>query len=708
MIRILATLILFLTLPLHAQWQQTNGISGGYFTSILSANQNLIAATGNGSLFRLSGSEWHTITGDINATSLHRSGSAIVGLNYAELVVSTDDGISWTKRPIPQNLSYEAVVEDDGILTLNTSGDSIFQSLDLGATWMHLPASTSFFDNGTERTIFSFMDIYKSGNTLYANAMTDDPVNMLILLESSNSGETWNVSFRPVSGDLIVHIISNGSTTLVTTVLGVYKRTGSSSWEVANGGLPVSQGSSIISNIRIANGTIYAFFPDANNNLYKFNEITGVWEAIATPAYANDITIYLGNPAIATAGKVFHRVDGTWISKTDDLIATTSIPLAFNDKIVFTQHGGTTYRTTDGGMAWESIAGLTGRIHFNGNELLTVSSEGLMRSTDLGISWSLMNSGIPLSYIPKSNDIAASGTTLYAGFNGTRRRDHLPAVWEQGGIYRSTDNGASWSAFNSGIVHDGGVPAPVLNIWTSDSRVMMRTLEGTYTLSGNTWTRINNTFPTDTYYSTVIIRGDSLIVGSNHGLMVSVNNGASWQMLKHGLPATGINLYFLHYFRYLEEYYAFDYLNDNMYKLSDTTWAPAGFSIPGEMSVAGFSSAGNILYAGMIDHGIWKYNKTQTGIGDNAELPGKFRLDQNYPNPFNPATLISFALPASGGVTLRVFSITGEMVRELVNGDMEAGEHRVSFDAGDLNSGVFFYTLSYAGKSQSGKMILMK
>ena len=89
-------------------------------------------------------------------------------------------------------------------------------------------------------------------------------------------------------------------------------------------------------------------------------------------------------------------------------------------------------------------------------------------------------------------------------------------------------------------------------------------------------------------------------------------------------------------------------------------------------------------------------------------VPEKFELSQNMPNPFNPSTVIRFALPITGNVTLKVFNQLGEMVTTLVNGVMEAGSHQVSFDAASLPSGIYYYTLSADGTVQTKKMVLIK
>jgi hypothetical protein len=97
----------------------------------------------------------------------------------------------------------------------------------------------------------------------------------------------------------------------------------------------------------------------------------------------------------------------------------------------------------------------------------------------------------------------------------------------------------------------------------------------------------------------------------------------------------------------------------------------------------------------------------ETGIG-NSSLPLSISLHQNYPNPFNPETVISFSLPKEGQVTLSVFNISGQLVKELVNEKKPAGNHSINFNASDLNSGIYFYTLETGSTKLSKKMLFVK
>jgi len=103
--------------------------------------------------------------------------------------------------------------------------------------------------------------------------------------------------------------------------------------------------------------------------------------------------------------------------------------------------------------------------------------------------------------------------------------------------------------------------------------------------------------------------------------------------------------------------------------------------------------------------GSYEFSKT---LEVNFGSPIKFELNQNYPNPFNPSTTISFTLPQSGNVALKVFNSIGEEVITLTDGFIEAGVYTFNFNADGLPSGMYIYQLNTPEKTQVRKMILMK
>jgi len=94
--------------------------------------------------------------------------------------------------------------------------------------------------------------------------------------------------------------------------------------------------------------------------------------------------------------------------------------------------------------------------------------------------------------------------------------------------------------------------------------------------------------------------------------------------------------------------------------------------------------------------------------GNGGAIPTQFALEQNYPNPFNPATTIKFSIPEVSKVTLKIYDILGREVSTLVNEVRNAGNHEVNFDASNLASGMYIYSIKAGDYTASKKMMLLK
>jgi hypothetical protein len=106
---------------------------------------------------------------------------------------------------------------------------------------------------------------------------------------------------------------------------------------------------------------------------------------------------------------------------------------------------------------------------------------------------------------------------------------------------------------------------------------------------------------------------------------------------------------------------------------------------------------------------VWAMADPATSVSDNgATVPLEYTLADNFPNPFNPATKISFSVPKQSQVKLTVWNALGEQVATLVNEVRTAGEHTVSFDAGNVPSGVYFYRFEAGNTSYTKKMLFLK
>ncbi len=115
-------------------------------------------------------------------------------------------------------------------------------------------------------------------------------------------------------------------------------------------------------------------------------------------------------------------------------------------------------------------------------------------------------------------------------------------------------------------------------------------------------------------------------------------------------------------------------------------------------------------YAGQGPNNVY-FNQENlvTGVTPiSGNIPEIYELKQNFPNPFNPSTTIKFNIPKTGFVSLRVFDILGNEIAVLVNKNMTPNSYEVSWNAGGLASGVYFYSLGTNDFSDTKMMILLK
>lgn len=160
----------------------------------------------------------------------------------------------------------------------------------------------------------------------------------------------------------------------------------------------------------------------------------------------------------------------------------------------------------------------------------------------------------------------------------------------------------------------------------------------------------------------------------------------------------------------------------NEYEISDHNFKPSAIGGLGQGYMGDnidITSVGNKLYPVWMDNStgtyqIWSVPIEILSVGvddeNNFTVPSEFELKQNYPNPFNPSTSIEFNLPIGSNVSLKIFDATGKEVVTLINEFKGTGNHRINFEANkyNLSSGVYFYTLSADGLTQTKPMMLLK
>ena len=295
------------------------------------------------------------------------------------------------------------------------------------------------------------------------------------------------------------------------------------------------------------------------------------------------------------------------------------------------------YRTQNGGKSWDKIAtGLDESIR----DVFFVDVKtgwmvgqngGFYKSTDGGLTWSFAHQAL-YAHDPQQTPI---------GYPVRRIVFKNPDVgWAVGGIAgveirsRTTDGGQTWVQSS---------------IWGGSS------LQGMYFLdSMNGWA----------------VGGG---VGGTKVLRTS-DAGDTWILQTHDINTNGVPV------------------NNTILNGVFMTGASEGWVVGNYGTVLKTSSGGMV-----------------TSIEDeNSTVPFDFELSQNYPNPFNPSTTIEFRLVKESFVELSVTNTLGKRVATLIQGTRPAGDHVATFDAADLPSGVYFYSLRSGNVSMTKRLMLMK
>lgn len=149
---------------------------------------------------------------------------------------------------------------------------------------------------------------------------------------------------------------------------------------------------------------------------------------------------------------------------------------------------------------------------------------------------------------------------------------------------------------------------------------------------------------------------------------------------------------------------------DDIDAVTTAHWDGSVWENSGRSEVEGTTSSGRVTSNVVSDLGVFTFgNVTASALDDqDALLPQTIKLNQNYPNPFNNSTLIQYTLPKSLKIKLELFNVLGEKIKTLYSGTQKSGEHKLSLDATQLSSGLYFYKLTSKNYVRVKKLILLK
>jgi len=592
---------------------------------------------------------------------------------------------------------------------LHGPSGGIFKSNDGGVSWNKLDETNGLPNPQLKQIGRIGLTISKSEpNTLYATY--NDGSQLYGLYKTTDQGNSWteisnsfpgSSSFSWFFGQVRVHP-TNPETVFVLDVSLLKSTTSGSSWDFSYG----YSGPSVLH----VDHHALAFHPNIPEHIISGND---------------------GGINISTDGGV------TWSAPTQ-LPITQFYEIGLDKTNPNRLYGGTqdnnTIRTLTGEQNdWESIWGGDGFYVIvdpeNPNIVYAESQFGnLAKSTNGGSNFIGVLNGIdsneptnwstPVVIDPNNSSVLYYGTNkLYRTEDGATNWNSISNQLTDFNLERrlGTLTTIAVAPTNSNVIYVGSDDG---NIWVTEDY-------------GVNWKDISSTLPLR-WVTRVVVdpKNEDIVYATFSGLrwaedeakvFKSINKGVTWQSISNGLPESPVNAF------------AVDNRNSNILYLGNdigafvsldggNSWNVLGTGLPiivvNDMKI---HSTENYLAIGTHGRGMYKLDLDGiTNIKSNS-YPTDFYLSQNFPNPFNPTTTIKYTVADANfasntikgtenlqSVQLNVYDILGKEVATLVNKQQPSGNYEVIFDASELASGVYYYSLQINNKILTKKMIVLK
>ena len=569
---------------------------------------------------------------------------------------TTNGGLNWTAISTGTSVAlYSVFALDTNTIFVSTTTGNIRKTTNAGANW-------TVISTGASSTLYNIK--MKDANTGWVcgsstaiRVTTNGGTNWTQTSTGLPTSTFYNITYTPgvadadyvyVSGNSFYAFRSSnyGTTWDSVSIAGTQTYVSTQYTLDRNGNNMASAGAFGLINTSTNSGANWT----AHNFLGYSGTINDVW-----CENMNGKVIAVGTVAqypivVSTNG------GNSWIFNTSQNVTFTCNGIKMVNSMTGYVSGSTSKlaKTTNGGLNWDtSTVYSTSTTLYNLDFINTSTgwisgaSGRIFKTTNAGANWELQTTGITNTLY--NIDMHDANTGWFVGTTGT--------------IRKTTNGGTNWDA------QTPGTTSSLYDVQMLDANTgYLCGLSGTVrktTNGGTNWDTVAVPFTSSLYMLSFSNVNTGFIAGATGLTYRTSNGGAVWQVLNtSGSTTNGI--------------YAKGY---------DSAFAVASGA------------------------GIFKlYNPLTGGITWQNQIPEKYSLEQNYPNPFNPVTTIKFGLPNAAKVTLKVYDILGREVSILFNNiDINAGIITYEFDASELASGVYFYSLIVNNnKIDTKRMVLVK
>ena len=695
------TLPLICSTPTNSQWLHTNGPSGrgGAVYSICVKGADIFIGTSK-TVYKSSddGLSWVNLNPVVSslwpnhpeATSIATNGTKVLAVRWG-MVMSTEDGVHWIPSLSPEGMLREIAVSGEWAYA-SSPVHPCYRSSDYGESWTILDGLSPLYSVSMQDSIvlaagsslFRSSDYGASWSNLrpiscatgLASSVISGEVALLAIddsiFTSTDHGVTWSPDCSLLPGRYVNAIAATPQGmgqrfVFAGTDSGVFRSLDDGrTWAEKKTGLLSPCAYSFAFKENPAGGAP-TLFAGTSTGIYRSTDYGESWKVTGSPegswvlaSAGSDVyagTSYGVNWASTKYGsanwtvaqcEIYHTGDGgaSWV-QSDSTIRDSSFNFltslaASGDspgtsrvyagmRSTLTGQSGEVFASSSKGATWMDVTGDSTfdshvlAVAVKDQEILAGTRVGVYRSSDDGASWLKTDTG----YV---NAFAIDGTMTFAG-GGFDSIVALGRVWKTlafNAIHFSTDGGASWSAVESSFPSGIDVVSTV-RTWIPTITSLYAT--GSHLIVGTRAWLYGRTEPW------------SVIQPTGGGIYHLIKNGAQWTLADSSLA--GVQVFALSG----DESLIFAGTNKGVYCSADygTTWVDFSVGLRDSL-VSSLVISGSNLFAAT-SSGVWRRPLAEAPatsvLISEDETPETFELEQNYPNPFNPTTRIRYSV---GGV----------------------------------------------------------
>jgi photosystem II stability/assembly factor-like uncharacterized protein len=624
-------LFLLFSLTIHAQWQYANFPFGGT-VSLLEISKSTLFCQAAGGVYTSTnnGASWQLNTAGVGARKFVMNGSDLyaVGTN---IFFTADQGQNWQKLNTPTTGFTSMIISLDTIYV--STNYAMYKSIDKGTTWkavtISLPIGTqinTMLFAGTSVLAGTSKGVYSS--TDYGKSWT--PPN-------TTGGLITTIAFLTISGTRVFAGTSSQGL-FVSDDNGI-------TWVKISGGFPPY----IRCFTMIFKGT--TLYVGTDNGIYSSIDNGVNWASITNGL--NGFFVYAltinGADLFAGTNYTLQRSPDNgknWIYANTGIRGLEVYNLNQNSTTIFAATTTGIFSSSNKGSSWtwcyKNLAVTSPDIYniaIRGDTIYGSANEGVLKSTNNGLTWDTVNTGLPF---PRNTfAVAVSGAYIYAASKSS--------------MNVSTNNGGTWKRTDT---TGTTVPYKLFScLATKGSFLFAGTYnDGVFRSNDNgvSWTALRTGLPTNLYVSSLDINGTSILAGTLNGIFLSTDNGDTWNAKNTGILTNICAANFIGSDIFTGTYNTGDtYLSKN----DGTTWSSIRDGLP-KSSLTTFLKNGSNVFASMFGYGIWFRPLSELITGVEIENNNSAYM-QVYPNP---STGIFNFRQSSKGVTVEIFNETGQRI----------------------------------------------